>query len=74
MAYTLPSDADSRGVAIDGAGTLGRRIASVYAAAGSDVRIFDVSQGQREAARDHVRDQVDRVRTTLHLDPSRTGR
>ena len=73
MAYTLPSDADSRGVAIDGAGTLGRRIASVYAAAGSDVRIFDVSQGQREAARDYVRDQVDRVRTTLHLDASHTG-
>jgi hypothetical protein len=32
MAYTLPEDVDRRPVAIDGAGTLGRRIAAVYAA------------------------------------------
>jgi 3-hydroxyacyl-CoA dehydrogenase len=42
MSYTLPSDVDDRPIAIDGAGTLGRRIAS-YAAGGTDVRIFDVS-------------------------------
>ncbi|MFN2570383.1 MAG: hypothetical protein ABR537_02045 [Gemmatimonadales bacterium] len=41
MAYTLPDDVDQRPVAIDGAGTLGRRIAAVYAGGGSDVRIFE---------------------------------
>jgi hypothetical protein len=30
MHYTLPADVDERLVVIDGAGTLGRRIASVY--------------------------------------------
>lgn len=43
MPYTLPTDVDERPVVIDGAGTLGRRIALVYAAGGSDVRIFDLS-------------------------------
>ena len=35
MAYTLPADVDGRPVAVDGAGTVGRRIAAVYAAGGS---------------------------------------
>jgi hypothetical protein len=35
MPYALPADVDERPVVIDGAGTLGRRIASVYAAGGS---------------------------------------
>ena len=47
MPYTLPADVDERPVVIDGAGTLGRRIASVYAGGGSDVRIFDLSEEQR---------------------------
>ena len=46
MVFTLPADVDQRPVVIDGAGTLGRRIASVYAAGGSDVRIFDLSEEQ----------------------------
>jgi 3-hydroxyacyl-CoA dehydrogenase len=41
MPYTLPNDVDERPVVIDGAGTLGRRLAAVYIASGSDVRIFD---------------------------------
>ena len=48
MAYTLPDDLDQRPVTIDGAGTLGRLIAAVYAAGGSAVRIFDMSAEQRE--------------------------
>jgi hypothetical protein len=32
MVFTLPADVDQRPVVIDGAGTLGRQIASVYAA------------------------------------------
>jgi 3-hydroxybutyryl-CoA dehydrogenase len=74
MSYTLPTDTDNRPIAIDGAGTLGRRIAAVYAAAGTDVRIFDLSQEQREAARDYVTDQIVEVRKTLDLNASRTGK
>lgn len=73
MSYTLPRDVDDRPIAIDGAGTLGKRIGSVYAAAGTDVRIFDVSQAQREAARDYVNEQVDEVRSVLNLTGSRLG-
>lgn len=73
MSYTLPSDVDARPIAIDGAGTLGRRIASAYAAGGTDVQIFDVSQAQREAARDYVDDRMEQVRTTLNLTGSRIG-
>jgi 3-hydroxybutyryl-CoA dehydrogenase len=58
MSHTLPDDIDQRPVLIDGAGTLGRRIASVFAAGGSDVRIFDLSAEQREAARDYVKAQL----------------
>jgi 3-hydroxybutyryl-CoA dehydrogenase len=74
MAYTLPSDVDNRPIAIDGAGTLGRRIATVYAAGGSDVRIFDVSPAQREAASDFVNEQIEPVRSALNLIRSRAGR
>ena len=73
MSYTLPSDVDDRPIAIDGAGTLGRRIGSVFAAGGTDVRIFDVSQAQREAARDFVNEQIDHVRSTLNLNAARAG-
>lgn len=73
MSYTLPRDVDDRPIAIDGAGTLGKRIGSVYAAAGTDVRIFDVSQAQREAARDYVNEQIDEVRSVLNLTGSRLG-
>ena len=74
MAYSLPSDLDKRPIAIDGAGTLGRRIASVYAAGGSDVKIFDLSADQRDAAREYVEQQIDSVRRLLNLDSSRTGK
>jgi len=36
MPYTLPADVDERPVVIDGAGTLGRQIVSVYAAGGGE--------------------------------------
>jgi 3-hydroxybutyryl-CoA dehydrogenase len=74
MAYTLPDDVDQRPVAIDGAGTLGRRIAAVYVAGGSDVRIFDVSAEQRAAAQDYVDQHVAETQTTLGLHPARLGR
>ncbi len=74
MSYTLPADVDERPVAIDGAGTLGQRIASVYSAGGSDVRIFDVSADQLEAARDYVAQHADEVKQMLGLDAPRAGK
>ncbi len=74
MAFTLPADVDLRPVVIDGAGTLGRRIASVYAAGGSEVRIFDVSAEQRETARTYVEEHVAKTQQTLGLNPARRGR
>jgi 3-hydroxybutyryl-CoA dehydrogenase len=73
MAYTLPDDVDRRPVAVDGAGTLGRRIAAVYAAGGTDVRIFDTSADQREAARRYVEQHIGEVQRELDLQPDRTG-
>ena len=74
MTYSLPDDIDRRPVAIAGAGTLGRRIATVFAAGGSDVRLFDTSAEQLEAGRDHVEQQVAAVQDALDLRPSRAGR
>src|SRR5215212_9539162 len=74
MVFTLPADVDQRPVVIDGAGALGRRIASVYAAGGSDVRIFDLSAEQREAARDYVEEHLAQTQQTLGLHPARRGR
>src|SRR5919112_4375379 len=74
MVFTLPADVDQRPVVIDGAGTLGRQIASVYAAGGSDVRIFDFSEDQREAARDYVEEHLAQTQQTLGLHPTRRGR
>jgi 3-hydroxybutyryl-CoA dehydrogenase len=73
MAYTLPSDVDRRPIAIDGAGTLGRRIAAVYVAGGSDVRIFDMSAQQRDAACDHVESHIEQTQQVLKLRPRAVG-
>jgi 3-hydroxybutyryl-CoA dehydrogenase len=74
MAYSLPDDVDQRPVTIDGVGTLGRRIATVFAAGGSDVRIFDASAEQREAGREHVEQHAVAVARALDLRPDRAGR
>ena len=73
MAYTLPDDVDRRPVLIDGAGTLGRRIACAFAAGGTDVRMFDVSAEQREAARTYVEEHLAETQRALGLTPDRTG-
>src|SRR3712207_5513451 len=73
MPYTLPADGDERPVVVDGAGTLGRRIAAVYSGGGSDVRIFDLSAQQREAARDYVEEHVTEMQQALGLHPARRG-
>lgn len=73
MPFTLPSDADERAIAVDGAGTLGRRIACVFAAGGTDVRIFDPSAEQLESARAFVLEDIGHTQQVLGLHPSRNG-
>jgi 3-hydroxybutyryl-CoA dehydrogenase len=74
MAYSLPEDVHERPVTVAGAGTLGRRIATVFAAGGTDVRLFDTSAEQLEAGRDYVEQHVSEVQQTLALRPDRMGR
>jgi 3-hydroxybutyryl-CoA dehydrogenase len=74
MPYVLPADVDERPIVIDGAGTLGRRIAAVYVGGGSDVHIFDLSAEQREAAREYVEEHVAQTQQTLGLHPDCAGR
>ena len=74
MTYTLSANVDERPIIIVGAGTLGRRLALVYAAGGSDVRIFDLSAEQREAACDYVEEHVTETQQTLGLHSARRGR
>ena len=69
MAYSLPPNIDRRPIAIDGAGTLGRRIA----AGGSDVRIFDMAAQQRDAARDYVESHIEQTQKVLKLRPKAVG-
>ncbi|GAB3655615.1 3-hydroxyacyl-CoA dehydrogenase family protein [Actinocorallia lasiicapitis] len=50
MAYTAPKNIADRPVAVIGAGTLGRRIALMFAAHGTEARIFDPSPDACAAA------------------------
>lgn len=70
MSFTLAADVRERPIAIDGAGTLGRRIASVFVAGGADVRLHDVSSEQLEACRRFVGDSTERVQTVLDVHPT----
>ncbi|CAM5724866.1 3-hydroxyacyl-CoA dehydrogenase [Mycolicibacterium aubagnense] len=54
MSFTVPTDFVSRPVAVIGAGTLGRRIALMFAGHGARVRIHDLAASQRQAAVDFV--------------------
>jgi 3-hydroxybutyryl-CoA dehydrogenase len=74
MAYSLPEDVDQRPVTIVGAGTLGRRIATVFAAGGDEVRLFDASAEQLEAGRAYVEENVAGVQEALDLHPDGAGR
>ena len=50
MSINLPTDWLSRPVAVIGAGTLGQRIALMFAAHGAEVQIYDPAEQQRRAA------------------------
>ena len=54
MSFNVPTDFPSRPVAVIGAGTLGRRIALMFAAHGAEVKIHDLAEAQRKAAVDYV--------------------
>ena len=60
-------------VTIVGAGTLGRLIATVFAAGGSDVRLFDPYPEQLEAGRDHVEQHVAEVQRGARPAPRPDG-
>ncbi|GAA4526900.1 3-hydroxyacyl-CoA dehydrogenase family protein [Amycolatopsis samaneae] len=61
MSFAVPSDYASRPVAVIGAGTLGRRIALMFATRGGTVRIHDLSRPQREAAVSYVEQNLAEV-------------
>jgi 3-hydroxybutyryl-CoA dehydrogenase len=54
MSFNVPTDFSSRPVTVIGAGTLGRRIALMFAAHGAEVRIYDLSEDQRRHAIGYV--------------------
>jgi 3-hydroxybutyryl-CoA dehydrogenase len=54
MNFPVPTDFASRPVAVIGAGTLGRRIALMFAAHGAEVKIYDLADAQRKAAVDYA--------------------
>ncbi len=58
MSFNLPTNFLSRPVAVIGAGTLGRRIALMFAAHGAEVQIYDPAEQQRRAAVAYVSDTL----------------
>jgi 3-hydroxybutyryl-CoA dehydrogenase len=58
MSFNLPTNFLSRPVAVIGAGTLGRRIALMFAAHGAEVEIYDPAEQQRRAAVGYLSDTL----------------
>jgi 3-hydroxybutyryl-CoA dehydrogenase len=58
MSFPVPKDFPDRPVAVIGAGTLGRRIALIFAAHGAQVTIYDLAEAQRDAAIDYVTQEL----------------
>jgi 3-hydroxybutyryl-CoA dehydrogenase len=58
MSFTVPTDYANRPVAVIGAGTLGRRIALIFAAHGAQVMIYDLAEAQRDAAIGYVTQEL----------------
>jgi 3-hydroxybutyryl-CoA dehydrogenase len=73
MPYVLPSDVDERPVSVIGGGTLGRRIALMFSAGGSRVRLFDRSADAAAAARSFVGERASAVRERLGLSGGSPG-
>jgi 3-hydroxybutyryl-CoA dehydrogenase len=58
MSFNVPTNFASRPVAVIGAGTLGRRIALMFAAHGAEVKIYDLAEEQRRAAVNYVSQNI----------------
>ncbi len=63
--FTPPADIAHRPVAVIGAGTLGRRIALMFATQGGEARVFDPSSEQRADALAYVTPRVAKVASRL---------
>ncbi|MER5815500.1 3-hydroxyacyl-CoA dehydrogenase NAD-binding domain-containing protein [Streptomyces californicus] len=72
MSFALPGNIEERPVAVIGAGTLGRRIALMFADRGGLVRIHDKSEEAGAAARRYVEEQLPGL--VARLDGGRAGR
>jgi 3-hydroxybutyryl-CoA dehydrogenase len=71
MSFTIVTDIDDRPVTVIGAGTLGRRIALMFAVRGGTVRIVDPSTEQSNAAVRYVQDNIASV--AAKIDGDRPG-
>jgi 3-hydroxybutyryl-CoA dehydrogenase len=65
MSFTVPKNISTRPVAVIGAGTLGRRIALMFAAHGAEVKIYDLADAQRRAAVDYVTRELPELASRL---------
>lgn len=65
MGHRLPANITDRAIVIIGGGTLGRRIAAVFASGGAAVRLVDPSEEQRAAARTYVAETAPELRSKL---------
>ncbi|MGW4445152.1 3-hydroxyacyl-CoA dehydrogenase family protein [Streptomyces sp. NPDC004682] len=65
MSFTLPEDVDERPVTVVGAGTLGRRIALMFADRGGEVRVYDPFPGAADAARAWVGEHLPEVAASV---------
>lgn len=59
--FKLPGNIADRPVTVIGAGTLGRRIALMFATQGGTVKIYDLSPEQRNAAVAYIKEQLPEV-------------
>jgi 3-hydroxybutyryl-CoA dehydrogenase len=58
MNYSLPTNIEDRPITVLGAGTLGRRIALMYATRGGIVRVYDISEGPLTDAKKFIEEQL----------------
>ncbi|KAA1248784.1 3-hydroxyacyl-CoA dehydrogenase family protein [Mycobacterium simiae] len=65
MPYAIPTDVEQRPVLVVGAGTLGARIALMFALGGSRVRIYNRTRDRAESAKRFVADQLPHARDML---------
>ena len=71
--YALPLDVDRRPVLVLGAGTLGERIALMFAAGGAAVRIYNRTRQHAETAKVFVDEHLPQTREALRLSGAPQG-